>query len=132
MKDLVASLAEARAKHPGLEQRQLYLDKTQWDIEERLAGELRSRNRKDAGEFTRTVLFGAEPLTPPGVVGPTGDRLRVVPPGIVKEAAAVLLSIDPAKLFESASEDWLYEDFKDLQTLYSAAAEHGEAIVVGD
>src|SRR5262245_28332863 len=43
MADLLAGLEEARAEHPGLEHRKVYLDKTQSDIEERLVAELRRR-----------------------------------------------------------------------------------------
>ncbi len=47
MADLVAGLEEARAAHPGLEYRRAFLEKTQWDIQDRLTRELARRGRAD-------------------------------------------------------------------------------------
>jgi hypothetical protein len=130
--ELLADLEEAQALHPGLEARRAFLEKTQWDIEERLARELDRRSRSDAGEFVQALLFGAAPLTPPGVRGPLGDGLRVVRPATVAEAARALGEVTPESLFDEEGEDWLCEDFRSWRGLYLAAAAHGEAVVVGD
>ncbi len=129
--ELLAGLAEARAGHPGLEGRRAFLGKTQWDIKERLAWELHRRGRADADEFARAVVFGAGPLTPAGVTGPLGDGLRVVPPGMVREAARVLRDVPWEGLFDPEDEG-AGEDYRALRALYAAAADYGEAVVVGD
>ena len=133
--ELQRALAEARAAHPCLEQRQAYLDKTQWDIDQRVARELRRWGRADAEQFARAIVFGAEPLTPPGVEGPMGDGLRVVPPALVGEAAGALAGLDPDRLFDAGCEenpDRVAADFRAFAALYSAAAGYGEAVAVGD
>jgi hypothetical protein len=61
-----------------------------------------------------------------------GDGLRVVPAADVQEAARVLGSVAPEVLFVPSREDWLYADYRDFRELYLAAAEQGEAVVVGD
>jgi hypothetical protein len=132
MADLLADLEEARAEHPGLESRRAYLDKTQWDIKERLAAELRRRGRGDADGLVEAMLFGAGRLTPPGVEGPMGDGLRVVPAADVQEAARVLGAVAPEALFDPSREDWLCADYRAFRELYLAAAEWGEAVIVGD
>jgi hypothetical protein len=128
----LAALEETRAEHPGLEGRRVYLDKTQWDIEDRLARELRRRGRGDPDGFVQAILYGAGRLTPPDVEGPLGDGLRVVPAADVQEAARVLDAVPPKVLFELPKEDRLGEDYGNLRELYRAAAERNEAVIVGD
>jgi hypothetical protein len=129
---LTTDLEQARTLHPGLENRRAYLEKTQWDIEERLVAELERMGRAGAGEFVEALLFGAALLTPPEVQGPLGRGLGVVRSPEVAEAARVLREIAPSSLFDEDGEDWLYEDFRTWRELYLAAAAHGEAVVVGD
>jgi hypothetical protein len=132
MADLLTGLEQARAAHPGLEGRRVFLDKTQWDIEERLNEELRRRGHSEMEPFVSAILFGAATLTPPGVEGPMGDGLRLVPPATVREAARILDPISPESLFDPETKDYLCEDYRDFRGLYLTAAEQGEAIVVGD
>jgi hypothetical protein len=130
--ELVREFEEARAAHPGLEERRAFLEKTQWDISERLTRRLRAGRETDQDEFVQAVLFGAELLTPPGVRGPLGDGLRVVRRANVAEAARVLRAVAPGSLFDKDDEDWLYADFQSWRDMYLAAAKNGEVVVVGD
>jgi hypothetical protein len=132
MANLVAALEEARAAHPGLEHRRAFLEKTQWDIEKRLTRKLKRRNRPGPHGLVQAILFGEELLTPPGVEGPLGDGLRVVRPARVAEAARVLREVAPGALFDKEREDSLYDDFQSWREMYLAAAEQGEAVLVGD
>jgi hypothetical protein len=129
---LLAALEEARAGYPGIERRGVYLDKTQWDIQERLTLELTNRGREGAAELVGQLVFGCAALTSPGVETPVGDAVRVVPVEVVKQGAAVLREITSESLFDPDSEDFLEEDYRHWRDMYLAAAEHREAILVGD
>jgi hypothetical protein len=132
MTELVAELEEARATHAGIERRRAFLDKTQWDIEERLTQELGRRGQAAPDQFVQAILFGAELLTPAGVEGPPGDGLRVVRRAGVAEAARVLREVAPGSLFDQEEDDGLFDDYRSWREMYLAAAGQGEAVVVGD
>jgi hypothetical protein len=138
MTDLLTALKEARAANPGLEMRPAYLEKSQWDIQERLGAVLQERgrgdpNRADPAPLVDALVFGAEELTPPGVAGSLGGPVCVVPPALVAEGARLLRCLDAEALFGADEEnDGLVQDYRGWRAMILAAAECGEAIVVGD
>jgi hypothetical protein len=131
MADLLADLEDARSAHPGLEDRRAYLEKTEEYIEKRLTRHLAQRGRKEAAALVQAFLFGAATLTPPGVRGPLGGGLSVIPSAMVRKAASVLGEMTAESLCaEEDEEDWL-EDFQSWREMYLAAAAHREAVIVG-
>lgn len=132
MADLIVELEEVRAEHPGLERRRAYLEKTQWDIEEQLTRKLDRGDLTEPDPLIQAILFGEQMLTPAGVRGPLGDGLRWVGRTSVALAAGMLRKIAPGSLFDKEAEDWLYDDYRSWRRMYLAAADHREAVIVGD
>jgi hypothetical protein len=108
-----------------LPDRRAFLEGSQEDIEERLTRKLGRRIRPRHPVRSRVAH-------PAQGAGAARDGLRLVRRAGVAEAARVLREIAPAALFDQGKEDWLYDDFPSWRDLYLAAAEHGEAVIVGD
>lgn len=124
--ELEAGWQAARADHPGLEGRSAFLCKTQHDIEKLLTADFRRRGHPSPDGFAEAVVFGTDHLAPHGMVPAPGCGLRVNLPAVVADAARWL---DPPAGVGAGA--WIGSDFCDLRRLYLAAAELGEAVLVG-
>jgi hypothetical protein len=126
MDELAAGWQATRAEHPGLEERCVFLGKTQYDIERMLADDFRRRGHPTSDGFAGTVVFGTDHLAPHGMDPAPGCGMRVNPPVAVAEMARWLGPVPDA-----APGSWIGPDFGGLRRLYIAAAGRGEAVLVG-
>jgi hypothetical protein len=118
---LQPELARAAEEFPGLPQRAAYFKLH--DFDEHLARALARAGREDAEGLADKLVMGAGRFAPDGFG--TGDLvLRVVPPPLVSEAAALLRGIG-AGAFPGCEEEWAA-----FRGVYAGAAARGEAVVI--
>lgn len=125
-----AELERTCAEHPGIERRTASLEKCSIDVEERLLRAL-AKNRTDATEFVRRLLFGDRDLSshlrPPGE-----DILGLASVTVVREGARELEQMEPEALFAGDGwEEWCRENFQQWRQFYLHAAAHAEEILIG-
>jgi Domain of unknown function (DUF1877) len=140
---------ELCAKHPGLEQRRLYVGR-RWDILHYLVSEERRRGRFDADDWGTHAILGAD-LLAEHLTGGQGIPLRYSPPDAVRGIAERiglmtegelrlawdLLKMEKGSVYkfraDNAGEDqwgWALEAFRGLQAFYRQAASLGEGVLV--
>jgi hypothetical protein len=128
---LLRMLDWLKAADPEIEARGIYLDKSQWEIEERLSKYVATQN-PEMVELIEESIFGVEPMTAPDVVGTLGGPMRFLPSAKVKEVAKTVGPIEASPLFDEVKEDYLCDDYGRWRAMYLAAAMHGEAVLIGD
>jgi hypothetical protein len=127
LSELRGELERAEAASPGLVGRTAFLNKSQYEIEERLTRALEDRGVLDGAGHVKTLLTGAEEFAP----GMNLD-LFVVPAPLVREGAALLRDLDLAAIIDPSEDayDWLEEDYPPWRELYLQASAQGEAILI--
>lgn len=129
--EFLAELERIRAEFPGIEQRAYMIDKCSSDIEQRLTQAIQ-KERADAAEFVKMVMYG-DKLLAAHLRQYGDDILGLVSRPVVREGAAALERLQPAKLFPSrdGSAQWFRDNYKGWRRMYLEAAKTSEEILVG-
>jgi hypothetical protein len=143
---LFQSIGRAISKHPGLEERQVFLEKSHWRIRNRLLEVVRlgSRRAKSDAKLMDRVMYGRHydfsdptPLLPL-VMPASADRrgreqdgpLSVLSSSDVREGAA-FLGENPPEAVCPGPYALDREDYSRLRGLFLEAAERDEAVIIG-
>lgn len=128
---LYIELERADASYPGLVYRNVYLEKSQKVIEERLLRELKKRHINNF-EYIEKFLYGNQALAP-DLYGEIEDQIWLVPSSVIQDGAWMLREIKPEVLFGSTrdlDQQYYLERFEWWREFYLEAAETGEAAIV--
>ena len=120
---------QPRVWHPGLRERKAFLDKTQYELEDRITQRLQAIGEMSSAALISELFHGEGRLW--SWSHDDYDPLRLISSARVKAVADLLGRLDGGSLFDEEEQEWLGEDYRELSRLCLEAAERGEAVIVG-
>lgn len=123
-------LEQTRGGHPGIETRQLTMQKSQREIRRRLPAFM--QDTEENNKLLDEVIYGERRLAPHFATAGM-DTLWMITPGKAGEAVKALSSITPEMLFPGTGdgEDYCRESFSKWKALLDEASSRTEWILVG-
>lgn len=133
-----AILEKTRADYPSLEERVVALEKCASEIEGKLQQALKKTHAETSAKMVSQMMWGDGILHPtwsqPGRKAPVGESvLGLISPSTVRKGALALAPLDVQQLFPDLEgrDSWYQAHYERWQRVYLAAAEHGEAFILG-
>lgn len=130
-------LASARTLSPGIEQRTAMLEKCDHRIRSHLERALMTDYLNTAKLVHRIIIgdkiIGLDPSKEQLQDFAMGGVIGIILPSTVQKGAEILAQIEPIYLFpqDNDSDDWNRDNYERWRRTYLAAADHGEALLVG-
>jgi hypothetical protein len=127
-----AEINRTRQVYPGIENRTAMIEKSVDKIEQCLLQQFTQRQVKNAQQIIGKLLFGDRSATLNSIAA-VNSSIDLISRDLVREGASLLGPIDPETLYtgEAIWDDWGLDHFKRWRSLYLAADEKGEEILVG-